>query len=825
MEKIKNLYLWEVPNDSPPKLFIRYENGDEEIKRGFKPYFYVKARRSQLRSWIDNFPVKRVDCDSIIQLENLVRRHSWTGEANIPYLIRYAVDSDLQYTSNRKVMYLDIEVGEPGKGSLDTENCPDPITLITIKEKEKPLLTFAYGYEGEHTITFDDEQNMLRAFMKYISNTRPDIIAGWNIISYDIPYLEGRLQKHGLPTFMYSYRQQTHFHGTQSFDLLLLYKEYFEMGGRASLANVAKLIGEEKKIPTDDFVKYNQWDVVLCEKIDKFYGIIDLMTTFQELAPIHISDLHRSILIDTYILKKANQKGIILPTHSPFKDSNEKLHGAEVLETRKGVFTNVVFYDIRSAYPNILLHKRIAHEGSEDSLFLEVLNEIYQTRLKWRALKKQNPYDEKLKLWDKAFKFLLNAQTGQLGFSNSRYYAPHLFNRMTGEVRRAIKLVKEEFGDTVLAGDSVVGDSLIVIRENKGKPKIIEIQELFKDGPDYKIGEKEYKQVEGIETITFCDWRVVWRPIKHVMRHRIYKEIYRLKLSDIWHLDVTEDHSVYTSRYYPEVRVVRPTEMKKGDKIILPFTPVIGGPGIWGYCDTLEVIDIEKKEYDGYVYDLEVEDTHNFFANWILVHNTDSCIFTYKESPDELLDRLNELMNEHDIPLEFEVDKVLRKIVFLGKKKNYFGIDENGKLIYAGMYASQTSCPLFCKRALEEAMVKILSGATLSEINAFLQEKQKEINNCDLDDLVEEKMTRKGKEVSFNYKAWEAHLKQFGEAPPLPSKLSLLPLRTGKWMILTEKSRKFCEREVDRKAIFNKWIGKPVRGILKEVYNIQKTLF
>ena len=122
-------------------------------------------------------------------------------------------------------------------------------------------------------------------------------------------------------------------------------------------------------------------------------------------------------------------------------------------------------------------------------------------------------------------------------------------------------------------------------------------------------------------------------------------------------------------------------------------------------------------------------------------------------------------------------------------------------------------------------MVKILSGATLSEINAFLQEKQKEINNCDLDDLVEEKMTRKGKEVSFNYKAWEAHLKQFGEAPPLPSKLSLLPLRTGKWMILTEKSRRFCEQEVDRKAIFNKWINKPVKGILKEVYNIQKTLF
>jgi hypothetical protein len=32
----------------------------------------------------------------------------------------------------------------------------------------------------------------------------------------------------------------------------------------------------------------------------------------------------------------------------------------------------------------------------------------------------------------------------------------------------------------------------------------------------------------------------------------------------------------------------------------------------------------EEIDYDGYVYDIEVEDTHNFYANNILVHNTDS---------------------------------------------------------------------------------------------------------------------------------------------------------------------------------------------------------
>jgi DNA polymerase elongation subunit (family B)/intein/homing endonuclease len=36
---------------------------------------------------------------------------------------------------------------------------------------------------------------------------------------------------------------------------------------------------------------------------------------------------------------------------------------------------------------------------------------------------------------------------------------------------------------------------------------------------------------------------------------------------------------------------------------------------------------VEKIQYDDYVYDIEVEDTHTFFANNILVHNTDSCYF------------------------------------------------------------------------------------------------------------------------------------------------------------------------------------------------------
>ena len=820
--EIRNLYIFPTKDAGVPHLFIRWANGDEEIVKGFKPYFFIKsAVETGLKSWIDGFPVKKVECDTIFQLERLRKRFEWTGEADVPYLIRYALDMDLKYTSDRKIIYIDIEVGNPEEGSLDTKECPLPISLITVKEKGKTPLTFALKYEGDNTITFDDEQRLLEAFSKYIFTIKPDIIAGWNIISYDLAYLACRMRKLNLPDIFYNYRGQLHIHGTQSFDLLLLYKEYFEMGGRASLQNVAKLIGEEKKAPEDDFISYNQWDTILCEKIDNHYGIIDLMMTFQELAPIHISDLHRSALIDAYILKRARQRGIVMPTKSPFADINENLIGAEILAPKRGVFSNVVFYDIRSAYPNILLKRRICHEPpDQESLFLDVLEEIYETRLKWRALKKQNPYDEKLKLWDKAFKFLLNAQTGQLGYRNSRYYAPHLYNEMTRLVRSAIRLVSKEFKNSILYADSVAADSKILIKHN-GQIELMEIKDLFDGEPDYINGGKEYKMIDNVETISLQGEKIVWKPIKHVMRHKTNKRMYRIHLSDDWYVDVTEDHSIYLCQRKlngKRIFLAHPSDIfKKGDAVIAVKNILSLS------LDEYRVKRLEEIKYDDYVYDIEVEDTHNFFANRILVHNTDSSVFQFKDTPEELLDELNALMERENIPLEFEIDKILKKIVFLGKKKNYFGLDTNGKLIYANMYAAQTACPIYCKRVLEEAMMKFLQGATLQEMREFIASKHREIYEVDMEDLTEERNTRKGTGVSFNYKAWLNHKKLFGEAPELPAKLALVPLRNGSWIILTEKSRSYCEENIDREVVFRKWILHPIEEIMKFLY--QSNLF
>ena len=61
--------------------------------------------------------------------------------------------------------------------------------------------------------------------------------------------------------------------------------------------------------------------------------------------------------------------------------------------------------------------------------------------------------------------------------------------------------------------------------------------------------------------------------------------------------------------------------------------------------DIQGVKSIEQIKIPEYVYDLEVEDNHRFFANYVLVHNTDGVCFKLnnhtKKETLETLERLN----------------------------------------------------------------------------------------------------------------------------------------------------------------------------------------
>lgn len=100
-------------------------------------------------------------------------------------------------------------------------------------------------------------------------------------------------------------------------------------------------------------------------------------------------------------------------------------------------------------------------------------------------------------------------------------------------------------------------------------------------------------------TSTFID-----KPIKHIYRQHIEEEAVKYVFADGISLKCTKLHKLFT--------------LSKG------FTnlPTIGDKVVTQNGKHTTLIGITYFTYKGYVYDLEVEDTHCYFANGILTHNT-----------------------------------------------------------------------------------------------------------------------------------------------------------------------------------------------------------
>ena len=54
---------------------------------------------------------------------------------------------------------------------------------------------------GTEVLEFKDEKEMLKAWQRYVIEVDPDIITGYNIVNFDIPYIIERAEALKLPRF------------------------------------------------------------------------------------------------------------------------------------------------------------------------------------------------------------------------------------------------------------------------------------------------------------------------------------------------------------------------------------------------------------------------------------------------------------------------------------------------------------------------------------------------------------------------------------------------------------------------------------------------
>ena len=103
------------------------------------------------------------------------------------------VDYDFDHI---KVMYIDIEVGSES-GFPKPEEAREAITAITMKCKNDFIVIGCGDYnntrEDVKYIKCDTEDGLINTFVDNWKRISPDIVTGWNVKFFDIPYLCNRI--------------------------------------------------------------------------------------------------------------------------------------------------------------------------------------------------------------------------------------------------------------------------------------------------------------------------------------------------------------------------------------------------------------------------------------------------------------------------------------------------------------------------------------------------------------------------------------------------------------------------------------------------------
>ncbi|MDI6825929.1 MAG: DNA-directed DNA polymerase [Candidatus Aenigmarchaeota archaeon] len=314
---------------------------------------------------------------------------------------------ELDIEENMKFRYLslDIEVVSGEGGLPDAEK--DPIIMVSMyfypayKGKNSLVLSAKRIKQAEKdTIGFFSEKEMLQELIKIIDNFDPDIILGYNINNFDLPYIEARLRKNNLPrtigrcnqkpiiTRKFANRFRNNIVGRVVVDVYDLVKEatvkfgLFKGLKRYGLGDISRLVLGEDKIDISHseinshwadngeklkkLLDYSRKDAQLPLRILLKERMLDKFFELSKVTGILLQDTlegGESIRIENLLLREFNEEKYVLPC-KPDSDEisrrnsqrrTEGLKGALVLSPEIGFHDKcVVYLDFRSMYPNII---------------------------------------------------------------------------------------------------------------------------------------------------------------------------------------------------------------------------------------------------------------------------------------------------------------------------------------------------------------------------------------------------------------------------------------------------------------------------------------
>ena len=454
----------------------RYETRDE-----FFPTLFVKTKKDSKYRTLGGEAVEPINPGTVRDCREFYKKYDEVDGfeiyGNDRYIYQYISEKypedEIKFDiSQIKLVTLDIEVSSE-EGFPDVESASEEILAITIQDYNTKKIT-TWGVKPfnnkQSNVTYHycpSEYELLNHFINYWMIDVPDVVTGWNIQLYDIPYICKRLNRvlgeklmkrfsnWGLVTQGETYiqgRKHTTFDvgGLTQLDYLDLYKKFtYKAQESYRLDYIAEVELGQKKLDHSEFdtfkdfytqgwqkfIEYNIVDVELVDRLEDKMKLIELALTMAYDAKVNYADVFYQVRMwDNIIYNYLKKRDIVIPPKIR-SDKNEKYAGAYVKEPIPGKYDWVVSFDPNSLYPHLIMQYNISPET--------LIDERHPTATVDKILKEEITFE--------MYKDYAVCANGAMFRKDVRGFLPELMEKMYGDrviFKKKMLQAKQEYEKT-----------------------------------------------------------------------------------------------------------------------------------------------------------------------------------------------------------------------------------------------------------------------------------------------------------------------------------------------------------------------------------------
>jgi DNA polymerase elongation subunit (family B) len=379
-----------------------------KLKIAYEPTLFLRSNKTTKFKSLEGVYLEPMKFESMREARDFVKRYDevqgFEVYGNSSYQYAFIADEQkgmVEWTMEElSIAIIDIEVGSEN-GFPDPYQANEAITAIAVRQLNGGTTVYGCGdYKNDdETVTYHkcrDEYDLCKKFLSDWNTNPPDVISGWNIKFFDIPYLVNRFTKlfgedetrklspWGLINSrkaVVNNRELTayEFVGISTLDYIELYR-WYAPGGKSQesyrLDNIAQVELGEGKISYDEFenlhqlyrlnyqkfIEYNIKDVDLILKLENKLKLIELGLTLAYDTKTNYEDIFaQTRMWDALIYNYLLDKNIVVPPKVT-KSKSEAFEGAYVKDPQTGMHPWVASFDLNSLYPHLMMQYNISPE-------------------------------------------------------------------------------------------------------------------------------------------------------------------------------------------------------------------------------------------------------------------------------------------------------------------------------------------------------------------------------------------------------------------------------------------------------------------------------